>query len=331
MGVLMVKSLALLPIIAISTVVGIAYAQQQNTSAYPDHAVRIVVPFPAGGTADILPRIVADKLRQRWNQSIVVEDRAGAGGNVGASVVAAADPDGYTLLASPPGPIAINQMLYKSLSYDPSSLEPVVILATVPNVLVVRSEFPAKTMQDLIAYGKANPGKITYASQGNGSTAHLTAELFQSMTGIKMTHVPYKGSAPAEVDLMAGVVDIMFDNLASALPAYNGKKVRILAVGSQQRAGLVPDIPTVRELGLPDFQSVTWFAVVAPAKTPTAISNRINEATNAILQMADVKKEFLLQGAQPYGGTVADMAQFVAGERKRWGEVIQAAHISIVE
>jgi len=327
----MAKSLALLPIIAISTVLGIAHAQQQDASAYPDHTVRIVVPFPAGGTADILPRIVADKLRQRWNQSIVVEDRAGAGGNVGASIVAAADPDGYTLLASPPGPIAINQMLYKSLSYDPSSLEPVVILATVPNVLVVRSEFPATTMQDLIAYGKANPGKITYASQGNGSTAHLTAELFQNMTGIKMTHVPYKGSAPAEVDLMAGVVDIMFDNLASALPAYNGKKVRILAVGSQQRAALVPDIPTVRELGLPDFQSVTWFAVVAPAKTPTAISSRINEATNAILQMADVKKEFLLQGAQPHGGTVTDMAQFVAGEKKRWGEVIQAAHISIVE
>jgi len=331
MGVPMAKSLALLPIIAISTVLGIAHAQQQDASAYPDHTVRIVVPFPAGGTADILPRIVADKLRQRWNQSIVVEDRAGAGGNVGASIVAAADPDGYTLLASPPGPIAINQMLYKSLSYDPSSLEPVVILATVPNVLVVRSEFPATTMQDLIAYGKANPGKITYASQGNGSTAHLTAELFQNMTGIKMTHVPYKGSAPAEVDLMAGVVDIMFDNLASALPAYNGKKVRILAVGSQQRAALVPDIPTVRELGLPDFQSVTWFAVVAPAKTPTAISSRINEATNAILQMADVKKEFLLQGAQPHGGTVTDMAQFVAGEKKRWGEVIQAAHISIVE
>jgi len=327
----MAKSLALLPIIAISTVLGIAHAQQQDASAYPDHTVRIVVPFPAGGTADILPRIVADKLRQRWNQSIVVEDRAGAGGNVGASIVAAADPDGYTLLASPPGPIAINQMLYKSLSYDPSSLEPVVILATVPNVLVVRSEFPATTMQDLIAYGKANPGKITYASQGNGSTAHLTAELFQNMTGIKMTHVPYKGSAPAEVDLMAGVVDIMFDNLASALPAYNGKKVRILAVGSQQRAALIPDIPTVRELGLPDFQSVTWFAVVAPAKTPTAISRRINEATNAILQMADVKKEFLLQGAQPHGGTVTDMAQFVAGEKKRWGEVIQAAHISIVE
>jgi len=327
----MAKSLALLPIIAISTVLGIAHAQQQDASAYPDHTVRIVVPFPAGGTADILPRIVADKLRQRWNQSIVVENRAGAGGNVGASIVAAADPDGYTLLASPPGPIAINQMLYKSLSYDPSSLEPVVILATVPNVLVVRSEFPATTMQDLIAYGKANPGKITYASQGNGSTAHLTAELFQNMTGIKMTHVPYKGSAPAEVDLMAGVVDIMFDNLASALPAYNGKKVRILAVGSQQRAALVPDIPTVRELGLPDFQSVTWFAVVAPAKTPTAISSRINEATNAILQMADVKKEFLLQGAQPHGGTVTDMAQFVAGEKKRWGEVIQAAHISIVE
>jgi tripartite-type tricarboxylate transporter receptor subunit TctC len=327
----MTKSLALFPFIAISLVVGVAHAQPQNTSAYPDHAVRIVVPFPAGGTADILPRIVADKLRQRWNQSIVVENRAGAGGNVGATVVATADPDGYTLLASPPGPIAINQMLYKSMSYDPYSLEPVVILATVPNVLVVRSEFPAKTMQDLIAYGKANPGKITYASQGNGSTAHLTAELFQSMAGIKMTHVPYKGSAPAEVDLMAGVVDIMFDNLASALPAYNGKKVRILAVGSQQRVALVPDIPTVRELGLSDFQAVTWFAVVAPAKTPLVISNDINNATNEILQTPEVKEKFLQQGAQPYGGTIADMAQFVADERRRWGEVIKTARISIVE
>jgi tripartite-type tricarboxylate transporter receptor subunit TctC len=330
MGVPMAKSLALLPIIAISIVVGIADGGQQNT-AYPDHAVRIVVPFPAGGTADILPRVVADKLRQQWNQPIVVENRAGAGGNVGASVVATADPDGYTLLASPPGPIAINQMLYKSMSYDPYSLEPVVILATVPNVLVVRSEFSAKTMQGLIDYAKANPGKITYASQGNGSTAHLTAELFQSMAGIKMTHVPYKGSAPAEVDLMAGVVDVMFDNLASALPAYSGKKVRILAVGSQQRAALVPDIPTVRELGLSDFQAVTWFAVAAPAKTPLAISNGINKATNEVLQMPEVKEKFLQQGAQPYGGTIADMAQFVAGERKRWGDVIKAAHISVVE
>jgi tripartite-type tricarboxylate transporter receptor subunit TctC len=331
MGAPMMKSLALFPITAIFLVAGAVHAQQQTASSYPDHVVRIIVPFPAGGAADILPRIVADGLRQRWHQSIIVENRAGAGGNVGASVVAAADPDGYTLLASAPGPIAINQMLYKSMPYDPSLLEPVVILATVPNVLVVRSEFPAKTVQDLIAYGKANPGKITYASQGNGSTAHLTAELFQSMAGIKMTHVPYKGSAPAEVDLMAGTVDVMFDNLASALPAYNGKKVRILAVGSLQRAALVPDIPTLRELGLPDFQSVTWFAVVAPAKTPPAIRTAINEATNAVLQMPDVKEKFLQQGAQPHGGTIADMAQFVADERKRWGVVIKDANISIVE
>ncbi len=195
----MMKLLALFPITAIFLVAGAVHAQQLTASSYPDHVVRIIVPFPAGGAADILPRIVADGLRQRWHQSIIVENRAGAGGNVGASVVAAADPDGYTLLASAPGPIAINQMLYKSMPYDPSLLEPIVILATVPNVLVVRSEFPAKTVQDLIAYGKANPGKITYASQGNGSTAHLTAELFQSMAGIKMTHVPYKGGHLAAV------------------------------------------------------------------------------------------------------------------------------------
>lgn len=328
----MAKSLALLPIIiGVAAVVGIANAQQQDTSNYPNHVVRIIVPFPPGGAADALPRIVADKLRQRWNQSIVLENRAGAGGNVGASVVAASDPDGYTLLASPPGPIAINQMLYQSLSYDPLSFEPVVILASVPNVLVVRSDFPAQTVPELIAYGKANPGKITFASQGNGSTAHLSAELFQSMAGIKMTHVPYKGSAPAEVDLMAGVVDIMFDNLTSALPQNKAGKVRIFAVGSQQRAAPVPDLPTVRELGLPDFQAVTWFAIVAPAKTPSAIIGRINEAVNAILKMPDIESEFLVQGAQPYGGTPADMAQFVAGERRQWGDVIKAAHIAIVD
>jgi tripartite-type tricarboxylate transporter receptor subunit TctC len=327
----MAKSLALFPlIVGLAVVPGFAGAQQ-NTSDYPDRAVRIVVPFPPGGAADALPRIVAEKLRQRWNQSIVIDNRAGANGNIGASIVAAADPDGYTLLASPPGPLAINQMLYKSLSYDPSAFEPVVILATVPNALVVRPDFPAQSMQELIAYGKANPGKITFASQGNGSTAHLSAELFESMAGIKMTHVPYKGSAPAEVDLMAGVVDIMFDNLASAMPQFKAGKVRILAVGSPQRVALAPEIPTISELGLAGYQAVTWFAIVAPAKTPSAIVGRINETVNAVLQMPDVENDFQALGAKPFGGTPADMAQFVAAEKKRWGGVIQAAHIVIVD
>jgi tripartite-type tricarboxylate transporter receptor subunit TctC len=178
----------------------------------------VIVPFPAGGTADALPRIVAEKLRQRWNQSIVVENRAGAGGNIGASAVAAAEPDGYTLLASPPGPLAINGSLYKQLSYNPAAFEPIIILAEVPNVLALRKDFPAKTVEELIAFAKANPGKINYASQGRGTTSHLTAELFQRMANIKMTHIAYRGTAPALVDLAGGVVDLMFDNLASTLP-----------------------------------------------------------------------------------------------------------------
>ena len=311
--------------------VGAAEAQQQSPSAYPDRIVRIVVPFPAGGTADALPRIVAEKLRQRWNQGVVVENRAGAGGNIGAGAVAAADPDGYTLLASPPGPLAINHYLYKQLSYDPAALEPVIILAEVPNVLAVRKDFPAATFAELIAYAKANPGRINYASQGRGTTSHLTAEMFQAMADIRMTHVAYRGTAPALVDLTVGVVDLMFDNLASSLPLHNAGKIRILAVGGTKRAEPLADTPTLQELGLKEFQSVTWFAIAAPAKTPASVIDRINAAVDAILQELDIRNQFRALGAKPIGGSPAAMAKFVAAERKRWSDVIKTANISAEE
>jgi tripartite-type tricarboxylate transporter receptor subunit TctC len=308
-----------------------AEAQQPNPTSYPDKAIRLIVPFPAGGTADALPRIIAERLRQRWNQAIVVENRAGAGGNIGASAVASSDPDGYTLLASPPGPFAINGSLYKQLSYDPGGFEPIVILAEVPNVLAVRKDFPATTFDELVAYAKANPGKINYASQGRGTTSHLTAEMFQSTANIKMTHVAYRGTAPALVDLAGGVVDLMFDNVASTLQLHNSARLKIYAVGSTKRIEQLPDVATVQELGFRDFQSVTWFALAAPPKTPAAIVNRVSEAVNAILQDPPVQAQFQALGAKPIGGSAADMAKFVAAERSRWDQVIKSANITAEE
>lgn len=304
-----------------------AQAQQPGASTYPDHLVRIVVPFPAGGTADALPRIVAERLRERWHQPIVVENRSGAGGNIGAAAVAAADPDGYTLFATPPGPLAINAFLYKQMPYDPAALEPVIVLAEVPNVLAVRATFPAKTFQELLDYAKAHPGKINYASQGRGTTSHLSAEMFQAMAKLKMAHVPYRGSAPALVDLTAGAVDLAFDNIASTLSLHNAGKIRILAVGSPERIAVLPDMPTIRELGLAEFQSVTWYAVAAPAKTPAAIVRRINEAIDEILKMPDVRNHFQAIGAQPVGGSPQRMAKLIAAERRRWGDVVKTANI----
>ncbi len=243
----------------------------EAVTKYPSGVIRIIVPFPAGGTADILPRIVADKLREKWGQAVIVDNRSGAGGNIGAELVAKSEPDGYTLLASPPGPIAINEALYKQLAFNPSDLEPVTVLGSVPNVLAVRPNFPAKTAYDFVQYVKANPGKVTYASQGIGSTSHLAGVLFEKLTNSTMVHVPYRGSAPALQDIMADQVDVLFDNLASSLPLNEAHKLRILAVGSPKRASSLPAVPTVQEAGVPSFESSTWFAIMASPKTSAAL------------------------------------------------------------
>jgi tripartite-type tricarboxylate transporter receptor subunit TctC len=297
--------------------------------AQPSRPLRLVVPFPAGGTADVLPRILAEKARSAYPAGIIVDNRAGAGGNIGADYVARSDPDGTTFLVSPPGPIAINNHLYKSLSYDPTKFVPVTVLATVPNVLNVRKGFPAQTVAEFIAYAKANPGKVSYASQGNGSTSHLTAALFMDLTGTKMVHVPYKGTAPALVDLVAGNVDVFFDNIASSAIFHKEGKTHILAVADTKRSPLLPQVPTFVESKVPDMVAVTFFTMVAPAGTPKDVIAYAHKAFATALQSPDVREKFADQGATPAGWSPEQTASFVRTESARWGHVISTAKVTV--
>jgi tripartite-type tricarboxylate transporter receptor subunit TctC len=310
-------------------VIGTYKVATHAAEAFPSSTVTIVVPFPAGGTADFLPRIVADIVSRSWNQPVVIENISGAAGNIGSERVARAKPDGYTLLASAPGPLAINHHLYKSLSYDPTKFTPITVLGTSPNVLVVSPKITARSVKDLITLAKSTPGKVTYASQGAGSTSHLTASLFESRAGVELVHVPYKGSAPALNDLLGGHVDIMFDNLASSLAQHRAGKLRILAVADRNRAPALPDVPTISESGLPNFLSITWFGVVAPPNTPEPLITQINRAIVEALQRPEVRSRFLEQGAEPVGNTSADMARFIAEESARWGQVIKTAKVTL--
>jgi tripartite-type tricarboxylate transporter receptor subunit TctC len=296
---------------------------------YPTRLVRLIVPFPAGGTADALPRIIAEKLADDWRQPVIIDNRAGAGGNIGAEAVASSPPDGYVLLASPPGPIAINDNLYKKLAFQPTKFAPVIVLGTVPSVLLVKPAFPAKTVTELVNYVRANPAKVTFASQGNGSISHLSAMLFQKLTGAEMVHVPYRGSSPALQDIMGNHVDLFFDNLGSSLNLHNAGNLRILALGSSQRVLSLPDIPTLAEAGVDGFQSVTWFAVVAPPGTSAAITQTINQAIGKVLQQPSVRQQFENMGVRPLGGSVVETAKFIAEERQRWGEVIRATNVRV--
>ena len=303
-------------------------ARAEDAANYPSQNIKIIVPFPAGGTADTLPRLVADKLRQKWNQTIIIENRSGAGGNIGAEAVASSTADGYTLLASPPGPIAINQTLYKKLSFKPEDLMPVTLIGTAPNVLDVRPDFPARTVKELIDYAKTNPDKVSFASQGNGTTSHLTAILFEKLTGTKMVHVPYRGTTPALQDIMGNTVDIFFDNLGSSMSLHVGKKLRILGVCGPERAPLLADVPTVRE-SVPDFVSVTWFALMAPKGTPDAIVAKLNAAVTEILRDPDIQAQFAKLGVQPAPMSIAETAKFIDEERVRWGDIITSANVTL--
>ncbi len=291
--------------------------------------LRLIVPFPAGGTADILPRVLAEKLRTAYPAGVLVENRTGAGGNIGAEFVARSDPDGTTLLASPPGPIAINHHLYKSLSFDPTKWVPVTVIATVPNVLAVTNKFPANNLAEFIAYAKANPGKVSYASQGNGSTSHLTAGMFMELTGTKMVHVPYKGTAPALVDLVGGQVDVFFDNIASSAQMHQGNKLRILAVADEQRSAALPQAPTFIDEKLPGMVSVTFFSLVAPPGTPPAVAAAHQKAFAAALADPEVKRKFGEQGAEPRGWAPERAAQFIKAESDKWARVIKSANVTV--
>src|SRR5499425_1239664 len=249
----------------------------QSPSDYPNKPVKIVVTVPAGGGVDSVTRIFAEQLQQKLGQPFVIENRGGAGGNVAAEAVSVSPPDGYTLMASQPAPITTNVALYKKLNFDPTKFEPVAVMTKFPNVLLVRNDFPAKTGQEFLAYVKANPGKLNYASQGVGTTSHLTAELFVAQTGAKVTHVPYRGTGPALNDIVAGHVDFIFMELSSALKLHEAGKARILAVATDKRLVMLKDIPTMIELGLPGFISDTWNAISAPPKTPAPIIAKLNQ------------------------------------------------------
>jgi tripartite-type tricarboxylate transporter receptor subunit TctC len=298
-----------------------------RSAEFPDHPIRVIVSVPAGGGVDTVTRIVTDKMRAALGQPLVVENKSGVSGSLAAETVYMAEPDGYTLLASQPAPITTNAFLYKSINYDPARLVPIVIMSHVPNVVLVRKDFPSKTVAELIAYAKANPGKINYASQGIGTTSHTTAELFQSITGTKLTHVPYKGTAPAINDLLAGNVDLMFNELATSLQLHKAGQARILAVTVKDRVPSLPDIPTLDEVGVHGCISDTWHALTAPPKTPPEIVAKLNAAANAALHDPSLIQRFAALSISPGGGTPAQASAFVKEETQRWGDVIRKAGI----
>jgi len=248
-------------VIALATAMGAALWPWPGAAQepFPSRTVKIVVPAAPGSTTDTLARIVADQLGQKWGKTAIVENVPGGAMNIGAGNVARAAPDGYTLLVAPPSPLSFNHMLFRDLGYEPTKFVAITMLAKIPNVLVVRKDLPATTLKELLDYGKANPGKLSYASQGVGSTAHLSAAQLEVQAGIKMVHVPYRGAQPALTDVVAGHVDMFFDTLATSVPLYRENKVKLLGVADLQRAGVIPDVPTFSEAGLPGFKSITWF------------------------------------------------------------------------
>ncbi len=300
---------------------------QDVAANFPNRPIRIIVCVPAGGGVDTVTRIVADGLQKRFGQPVVVENRAGAAGNIGADVVFHSDPDGYTLLAAQPAPLTVNPLLYTKMSFDPNKFEPVAIMTSIANVLMVRPDFPANTAQEFIVYAKANPGKLNYASQGIGTTSHLTAALFERVTGSKLVHVPYKGTAPALNDLIAGHVDMIFMELASAIKLHEAGRARILAVATPKRIANLPDIPTLIEAGVAGFESGTWNAIAAPPNTPPAIVAKLNKAIEEVLHSPDVLAHFAKINLHAAGGTPAQAAAFIKKETQVWGEVIKEAHV----
>ena len=314
----------LLALVLVSTLVPSLYAQE-----WPSRPVRIIVPFPAGGSADLMPRAIQEDLARKWGQPVVVENRPGAAGNIGAEAVFRAEPDGYTLLSGPPPPLVINRLLYPKLAYDSTQFVPVTVIGAIPNVLLVHPKVPATNVAEFIAYVKQNPGKLNYASQGNATTSHLTAELFKSMAGgLQIAHIPYKGTAPALTDLLGGQVDMMCDNLGVSLPHVRSGKLKALGVASARRVKSLPDLPALSET-LPGFESVAWFGVVAPPKTPRAIAERIASSAIEALKNPEVLKRLADLSAEPMGLTPEETAAYMKRETERWAGVIKAAGVKL--
>jgi tripartite-type tricarboxylate transporter receptor subunit TctC len=296
---------------------------------WPLRMVRIVVPFPPGGSTDITARLVGNRLQEVWGQTVVIENKPGAGGNIASDMVAHSDPDGYTVFIVGPG-LATNQFLYPSLSYDPvGDFAPVTLLITQPNVMCVPLSKPAKSVKEFIAYCNDNRGKVTYASSGNGTTLHLSGELFKRLANVEMTHIPYRGGALAINDLLPGRVDVSFDNMPSIIGHVRAGAVRALAVTTKERVAVVPDLPTIAEAGVPGFDVSSWFGFFVPVKTPQEIIAKLNADTNAALAHASVKSRFDDLGATPRGTTPGQLAAFLKSEIDKWGPVIRDARIRV--
>ena len=307
-------------LLALALVSGVARAED-----YPSRPIRFVVPYPPGGPLDIMARAIGQKLAQTWGQPVVVDNRAGAGGNIGADLVAKSTPDGYTLLLGAVATHAINPTLYGKLPYDPvRDFTPVALVAQVPNVLVVNPAVPAKSVRELIELARAKPGSLNFGSGSTGSTGHLAGELFKTMAGVQMAHIPYKGGSPAMADLLAGQVQLMFDNLANALPNVKAGRLRALAVTTQKRSPFMPDLPTIAESGLPGFDLTTWFGVMLPAGTPPGIVARLNAEIVRGLSAPDMRERLAAMGAQPPAdNTPENFTAFIRAEAARYARVVR--------
>ena len=319
------RSIATLAFAALMVVAGIEARAQDG---YPSQVVKIVVPAAAGSTTDTLARLVADQLSRKWGKPAVVENVAGGGMNIGAAQVARAAPDGHTLLVAPPAPLTISHLLSRELNYTPSAFVPITMLAKISNVLVVRKTLPANSIAELIAHAKANPGKLTFATQGPGSTAHLSAAQLELLAGIKMVAVPYRGAQLALNDIIAGNVDMFFDTLATSVPLFRGDKLKILAVAGVERAKTVPELPTFPEAGVPGFRSITWFGLVAPPNTPAALAQRINRDVVEILRSKEIGERLQAISLEVGATSPAETISFFNAEAMLWSKVIKEANIT---
>jgi tripartite-type tricarboxylate transporter receptor subunit TctC len=317
---------SMLRVIALGTLLLSGMVAQAQT--YPDHPVRLIAPFPAGGLADVLARAVGDELSRSLGQPVIVENRAGAGGNVGAEAVARSAPDGYTLMMSSAGILTVNQFLYASMPFDPEKdFVPVSNVADMPMMVVINPKVEAKTLAEFVALARAHPNKLNFGSPGIGTTGHLGLAMFMHAAGIKLTHVPYRGAAPAITDLLAGQIDGVVDNPPTVLPHIESGKLRPLAVTAKTRMALLPDLPTAAEGGVANYEASSWFGVVAPAGTPQPIVDRLHKDIAAALHKPALQERFAKSGARLIGNTPAEFAQQIKQDRKTWGEIIRAADI----
>jgi tripartite-type tricarboxylate transporter receptor subunit TctC len=302
--------------------VALACATPVQAQEFPSKPIKLIVPYAAGGGTDIVARIVAQKLQDKWGPAVIVENRAGAGGNVGAEAVFTAAPDGYTLLFTAQGPLVVNQYLFEKMPYEPEKFTPVSLVVVAYSALLANPKVPAQNLRELIAYAKANPGKLNYASQGIGTAAHLIAELFKSMADVQINHIPYRGGGPAVNDLVAGHVDLMFAELASAHQYIQSGQLRPLAVSSDKRIANLPDVPVVSEV-LPAFFVTSWWAIVAPPGMPPELTNKISAAVGEVMRQPDVTKRLTEMSMVSTGSSPAELSKFIAEEAELWGKVIR--------